>query len=83
MLVAVDSAMYPAAMFAQDEAFPYVAPSMDLVMSFHDAGAESEWILVDAVSPLSHGGLVAGKASIWAADGRLLASAMQQMLQRT
>jgi len=83
MLVAADSAMYPAAMFAHDELFPYVAPSMDLVMSFHAAGADSEWILVDAASAISHGALVAGNASIWSADGRLLASAMQQMLQRT
>ena len=83
MLVAADSAMYPAAMFAHDDLFPYVAPSMDLVLSFHTAGTDSEWILVDAVSPLSEGALVAGRADIWSVDGRLLASAMQQMLQRT
>jgi acyl-CoA thioesterase len=40
-------------------------------------------LLVDAVSPLSEGALVAGRASIWSSDGRLLASAMQQMLQRS
>ncbi|MFN2543904.1 MAG: hypothetical protein ABR600_04925 [Actinomycetota bacterium] len=45
--------------------------------------AGSEWLLIDAYSPSSRGALVAGQASIWSADGRLLASAMQQMLQRT
>lgn len=74
--------MYPAATFAHDELFPYVAPSLDLVMSFHLAGADSDWLLVEARSPLSKGALVAGTASIWSANGRLLASAMQQMLQR-
>ena len=83
MLVAVDSLMYPAATLAHEEAFPYLAPSMDLVVSFHATGADSEWLLLEAAAPLSHGGLVAGRASIWSADGRLLASAMQQMLQRT
>jgi len=83
MLVAVDAAMYPAAMFAYDAPFPYVAPSMDLVMSFHRAAPDAEWILADATSPLSERALVAGSASVWSADGRLLASAMQQMLQRT
>jgi acyl-CoA thioesterase len=47
---------------------------MDLVMSFHLSGRESEWLLLDAVSPLSDGALVTGKSSIWARDGRLLAS---------
>jgi acyl-CoA thioesterase II len=83
MLLAADSAMYPAATFAHEKLFPYIAPSMDLMMSFHLAGAGSEWLLVDAVSPLSEGALVAGRASIWSSDGRLLASAMQQMLQRS
>jgi acyl-CoA thioesterase II len=83
MMVSADSTMYPAAMLGQPRPFPYVAPSMDLVMSFHAAGAGSEWLLLDAVSPLAEGGLVAGRALIWSEDGRLLASAMQQMLQRT
>ena len=82
MLLAADSAMYPAATFAHDAVFPFIAPSLDLIMCFHLAGAESEWLLVDAVAPLADGALVAGKASIWSSDGRLLASAMQQMLQR-
>lgn len=82
MLLAADSAMYPAATFAHDVAFPYIAPSMDLTMSFHVFDADSEWLLIDAVSPLAASSLVAGKASIWSSDGRLLASAMQQMLQR-
>jgi acyl-CoA thioesterase II len=82
MLVVADSAMYPAATFAHDEAFPYVAPSLDLVMSFHRSGADSEWLLVEGTSPLSESALVAGRAAIWSRDGRLLASATQQMLQR-
>lgn len=83
MLVAADSAMYPAATFAHDEPFPYIAPSLDLTMTFHRPGSESEWLLVEAASPVAEGALVAGRASIWAVRGGLLSSASQQMLQRT
>jgi acyl-CoA thioesterase II len=82
MLVTADSAMYPAATFAHDEPFPYIAPSMDLTMTFHRPGTDSEWLLVDAASPVAEGALVAGRASIWPLRGRLLSSASQQMLQR-
>lgn len=83
MLVAADSAMYPAATFAHEEPFPYIAPSMDLAMTFHRTGTNSQWLLVEASSPLAEGALVAGRASIWSLRGGLLSSATQQMLQRT
>ena len=83
MLVAADSSMYPAATFAHDEPFPYVAPSMDLGMTFHRTGTDSEWLLVEAVSPVAERSLVAGRAAIWPRSGGLLGSATQQMLQRT
>jgi acyl-CoA thioesterase len=60
-----------------------MASSLDLAMSFHAAEPGSEWLLIDARSPLSHHALVAGQASIWSEDGRLLGSAIEQMLQRT
>jgi acyl-CoA thioesterase len=83
MLLSADAAMYPAATLAHGELFPYVAPSMDLMISFHLGGANSEWLLIDAFSPLSSGAVVSGAATIWSEDGRVLASAMQQMLQRS
>jgi acyl-CoA thioesterase len=82
MLVVADATMYPAATLAHDGVFPYIAPSMDLAMSFHQM-ADSDWLLVDARSSLSTHALVAGQASIWSVDGQMLGSAMQQMLQRT
>ena len=83
MLVAADSAMFPAATLAHDDLFPYIAPSLDLSMSFHAAGAASEWLLIDACSPLSRSALVYGTASVWSLNRELLGSATQQMLQRT
>ena len=83
MLVVADSGMFPAATFAHDDLFPYIAPSLDLSMSFHGSGAASEWVLIDTYSPLSRSALVYGTASLWSLDRQLLGSAMQQMLQRT
>jgi len=48
---------------SHDDLFPYLAPSMDLVMSFHLSGADSGWLLVEARSPLSKGTLVAGRST--------------------
>ena len=83
MLVVADATMFPSATLAHDALFPYIAPSLDLGMSFHEAEPGSDWLLIDARSPLSHHALVAGQAAVWSMDGRLLGSAMQQMLQRT
>ena len=83
MLVVADSAMYPAATLAHEGLFPYIAPSLDLNVSFHAPARDSEWLLVEAQSPVSTGAVVAGRASIWSQNGRLVASAVQQMLQRT
>jgi acyl-CoA thioesterase II len=82
MLVVADSTMFPAATLAHEGGFPYIAPSLDLTLSFHRVGGASEWLLVEGLSPLSEGAVVAGAASIWSSDGRLLASGQQQMLQR-
>lgn len=82
LLMAADSLMYPSATLAHDGPFPYVAPSLDLAMSFHAPGTGTEWLLIEAEAPLSRGALVAGEARVWSEDGRLLGSAMQQMLQR-
>lgn len=82
MLVIADSAMYPAAMLAHEGLFPYIAPSLDLNVSFHASAEDSEALLVEAESPISRGALVAGRASLWSQDGQLVASAAQQMLQR-
>lgn len=82
MLAVADSAMFPAATLAHEGGFPYIAPSLDLTLSFHRLGGSSEWLLVDGRSPLADGAIVAGEASLWSSDGHLLASARQQMLQR-
>jgi acyl-CoA thioesterase len=69
MLAVADSTMFPAATLAHEGGFPYLAPSLDLTLSFHRLGGSSEWLLVDGRSPLADGAIVAGEASLWSSDG--------------
>ncbi|MEU6715866.1 thioesterase family protein [Nonomuraea sp. NPDC046802] len=78
-----DIVAFPSVMLASPDGLPpYVAPTMELQVIFHDTAPESEWLLVDGhASALKHG-LASGRAAIWAQDGRLLATGAQQMLCR-
>jgi len=49
---------------------------------FHRAAPASEWLLVDAVSPIAEGGLISGHSRIWSTQGRLLASGSGQLFCR-
>lgn len=80
-LLVADALMWPAAMRRHTDATAYLAPSLDLHVSFHDTSSEP-WVLLRAWSPVATAGLVAGRAEIRSTDGRLLASASQQMLCR-
>jgi acyl-CoA thioesterase II len=82
LLIAADVALYPAAIRAHGGGFPFVAPSMDLSVNFHHDARGWEWLLVDAESPISSGGLVGGRDFVWSEDGKLLATGIQQMLQK-
>jgi acyl-CoA thioesterase II len=85
LLVMVDTFQWPAAARGHASAsLDHIAPSLDLACRFHrlDEAARSEWLLVEARSPVAADGLVAGTASVWDVDGRLLASGGQQMLCR-
>jgi acyl-CoA thioesterase len=83
LAVLVDTFQWPAASRAHAAGSqPYIAPSLDLAVSFHHAAAAEPWLLVEARSPLASGGLVAGTARVWDGAGRLVASGGQQMLCR-
>lgn len=82
LLIGLDVSMYPAATRAHGGGLPYVAPSIDLAVTFHQQAAFSEWFLVEAESPLARSGLTAGKAQVWSEQGELLATGIQQMLQK-
>jgi acyl-CoA thioesterase len=61
---------------------PFVAPSLDLYASFQHAGSSSEWMLLDAHSPVSQGGLLSWTGRVWSSDRRLIASGGGQAVFR-
>jgi acyl-CoA thioesterase len=81
-LLLVDTMGWPAAVRAYPSELPFYAPSLDVTARFHAVAPESPWLLVECSSPVARDGLVASAASVWSADGRLLASGGQQMLCR-
>jgi acyl-CoA thioesterase-2 len=81
-LLLVDTMGWPAAVRAYTSDLPFYAPSLDVTARFHATAPESPWLLVECTSPVARDGLVASAASVWSADGRLLASGGQQMLCR-
>lgn len=82
-VVLVDIASWPAANghHAWKEA-PYIAPTLDLYVAFHDLAPESRFLLVDGHSPVGRDGLLAFTTRVWAEDRRLVASGGGQMLCR-
>ena len=80
----VDIAGWPAlirALSPDDEA-RWIAPSLDLAVTFHAPPAGAEHLLLDASASVATGGLAGGGGSVWSPDGRLLASGTQQLIFR-
>jgi acyl-CoA thioesterase len=60
----------------------WIAPNLDLTVTFHEPPAGAEHLLIDGYASVATGGLAAGGGSVWARDGRLLASGTQQLIFR-
>ncbi len=83
LVVLADTFIYPAAQMAHARwPPPFWGVSLDLAVTIHDPGLDAEWLLVDAETPSASGGVMGGWLHIWSESGRLLASSVQQMLQR-
>ena len=61
---------------------PYVAPSLDLYVAFHEPSPESEWLLADGYAPIARAGLFGWWGRLWSSGRRLVASASGQALFR-
>ena len=61
---------------------PFIAPSLDLYASFQSPGSSSEWLLLDAHSPVAQGGLLSWTGRVWSRQRRLIASGGGQAVFR-
>lgn len=81
-LIMIDTMIYPAAAIAHEGVFPFVAPSMDLAVRFHQSCPQSKWLLTSTESPIGVDGIIGGYAAVWSEDGHLIATGGQQMIVR-
>lgn len=81
-LLWLDMMMWNAIWPAQPEPLEYIAPSLDLMVQFHSVAPEADWLLCDAHSPLSRGGICSSNGRVWSPDGRMLASGGSQLFCR-
>ena len=61
---------------------PFIAPTLDLNVAFHQPTSGEEWLLCDGAAPLSTGGLFGWTARLWSPAGKLHASGGGQCLYR-
>jgi acyl-CoA thioesterase len=80
-LIAIDVFPYIAAnMIHGPEQLTHIAPTLSLSVSFHSHKPTSAWLLMEASSSFSGGGLMAGEVAVWAEDRELVASGASQSL---
>ena len=78
-LLLLDTLGWPAACGPHPDG-DFIAPSLDVTAWFHDAAPSSAWLLAELRSPVARDGLMGATGSIYAEDGRLLATGGSQML---
>jgi acyl-CoA thioesterase-2 len=61
---------------------PWMAPTLDLNVAFHQPTAGEDWLLCDGAAPLSTRGLFGWTARVWSPGGKLHASGGGQCLYR-
>ncbi|MGZ4753284.1 MAG: acyl-CoA thioesterase [Acidimicrobiia bacterium] len=61
---------------------PFIAPTLDLNVAFHQPTSDEDWLLCEGSAPLSTGGLFGWNARVWSPSGQLHASGGGQCLYR-
>lgn len=74
LLLWLDMMMWNAADAPHPWPPPYLAPNLDLSVSFHELMPQEEWLLCDAHAPVAREGIIGCRGQLWTESGRLLAS---------
>lgn len=61
---------------------PFIAPTLDLQVSFVQLAAEEDWLLLEGTTPVGADGMLPFTSRVWTRDGRLLATGGGQNLCR-
>lgn len=79
-VIPIDTVPWPTHWRTRPRTSDYMGPSLDLSIWFHDVPGKSEWQFLETHSDVAGGGLIFGRARMWADDGRLLATGASHML---
>lgn len=60
----------------------FLGPNLDVTARFFSSAADSEWLLVDATSPIATGGLIGSELKVWSSAGNLVAAGGAQLICR-
>jgi acyl-CoA thioesterase len=85
LVVLLDTMGWPAAVSAHAWKWgngpqPWVAPSLDLYVRFHQFRPDTPLLFNRVEAPIGAGGLLACEGRVWSPDGALLASGGTQLL---
>jgi acyl-CoA thioesterase-2 len=72
-LILLDISGFSAAAMHHGTDASFIAPSLDLHVSFHHDSRDAPWLLMDSHSPLSIDGVLAWRGALWTEDGRIAA----------
>jgi acyl-CoA thioesterase len=72
--ILIDANIWAAHWRLLDNEPDYSGPSLDLTVWFHDLRMQSDWLLLQASSPVALDGVVNGTGHVWTADGHLIAT---------
>jgi acyl-CoA thioesterase len=82
-LIVIDISQFPAVAMPYTPPIPFLAPTLDLTVAFHDFAPDEEWLMADALGTHAGDGLLAATSHIWARSGKLLATGSSHMIFRT
>lgn len=79
-LVLIDTLIWPVHARAYAGPRPYIAPSLDVMVWFHQPALDADWLLMETATDVAAGGLIHGRSRIWTADGKLVATGGSNLL---
>lgn len=78
-LIISDVSQFPTVATPFTPPLPFVAPTLDLTVHFHNFAPDSEWLLIEGVGSASADGLIGAHATLWTREGEIVATAKSHM----
>jgi len=81
-LIITDVSQFPTVATPFTPPLPFIAPTMDLTVLFHDFAPQAEWLLIEGNGSFAGDGLLGCESRLWTRQGDLLATGYSHMTFR-